>query len=600
MISSLWVHPALLLILGAMILPFIQRGALRKVYLVAVPCLAFGLTYLMEPGTYATMQFMDWHLTFGRVDGLSKVFAYIMTLMCVIGTIYGLHVEEDAQHIAAWFYVAGSLGVIFAGDYLVLFLFWELMAFASVFLVWFRRGSKSMATGYRYLLVHTFGGLVLLAGIVLRYQATGGDISFNLMDDIANPSLPTYLIMIGFILNAAVPPLHAWLPDAYGEATVTGAVFMCAFTTKTAIYALARSCAGMEILVPLGVFMALYGVVYAVLENDCRRLLAYHIISQVGYMVAGVGIGTAMAINGAVAHAFAHILYKGLLFMGCGSVLYMTGQSKFSELGGLYKKMPRTFIFTMIGGLSISAFPLFSGFVSKSMIVAAGFEEHIYWAAFLLTLASAGTFLHTGLKVPYFIWFGKNNCSKETWEKAADPPANMQWAMGIAAFFCIFIGCYVPYLYNMLPYQAEAEHYAKVVYGSYHLSESLQILLFTALGFFLLIKKLAPEPTISIDLDWFYRFGGRGFLWLARKPIQGLDNRVNEGYRYLGLIPLMSLSRFWSWFDWHVIDGVVDGIARGVRSVANVGRRLQSGWLQNGLLSTASVVAIILIVYVMN
>jgi multicomponent Na+:H+ antiporter subunit D len=612
MINSFWVHPALVLIIGALILPFVQRGPLRKIYLVAVPIAAFLFTYFMDHGTYATMSFMDWQLTFGRVDELSKVFAYIMTLMCVIGTIYGLHVEEDAQHIAAWLYVAGSLGAIFAGDYLVLFLFWEVMAFASVFLVWFRRGPKSLATGYRYLLVHTFGGLVLLAGIVLRYQATGGDISFGPLGDVQgafagfsghdifSPSLATFLIMIGFILNAAVPPLHAWLPDAYGEATVTGAVFMCAFTTKTAVYALARSCAGMDVLVPLGVFMALYGVVYAVLENDCRRLLAYHIISQVGYMVAGVGIGTAMAINGAVAHAFAHILYKGLLFMGCGSVLYMTGQSKFTELGGLYKKMPRAFVFTMIGGLSISAFPLFSGFVSKSMIVAAGFEGHLYWAAFLLTLASAGTFLHTGLKVPYFIWFGKNNCSKETWEKAADPPWNMQLAMGVAAFLCIFIGCYLPYLYNMLPFQAEAWRYAQVVYGSYHLSESLQILLFTAVGFFLLIKKLAPEPTISIDLDWFYRFGGRGFQWLASKPIQGVDDGVSEGYRYLGLVPLMTVSRFWSWFDWHVIDGIVDGIAMGVRAVGKVGRGLQSGRLQNGLLYTASIVAVILIVYVMN
>jgi multicomponent Na+:H+ antiporter subunit D len=274
---------------------------------------------------------------------------------------------------------------------MVLFLFWELMAFASTFLVWFRRGPQSTATGYRYLLVHTAGGLALLAGIVLRYQATGGDLSFGPVG-VDTPELYTYLIMIGFILNAAVPPLHAWLPDAYGEATVGGAVFMCAFTTKTAVYALCRGFAGMDILVPLGVFMALYGVVYAVLENDCRRLLAYHIISQVGYMVAGVGIGTQMAINGSCAHAFAHILYKGLLFMGCGSVLHMTGTSKFSELGGLYKKMPLAFVYTLIGGLSISAFPLFSGFVSKSMIVYAGFSEHMLWPAFLLTLASAGTF----------------------------------------------------------------------------------------------------------------------------------------------------------------------------------------------------------------
>jgi len=599
MISSAFIHPSLLLVLGALLLPFVPRGAIRKGYLVAVPLLAFVLTWLTEPGTYGVLPFLDWQLTFGRVDALSKVFAYIMTLMCVIGTIYGLHVEEDVQHIAAWLYVAGSLGAIYAGDYLVLFLFWEVMAFSSVFLVWFRRGPKSLATGYRYLLVHTFGGLLLLAGIVLHCRANGGDIAFNLLD-VANPDLATYLIMLGFILNAAVPPLHAWLPDAYGEATVTGAVFMCAFTTKTAVYALARGCAGFHILIPLGVCMALYGVVYAVLENDSRRLLAYHIISQVGYMVAGVGIGTAMAINGAVAHAFAHILYKGLLFMGCGSVLHMTGKSKFTELGGLYKKMPRAFVFTMIGGLSISAFPLFSGFVSKSMIVAAGFEEHIYWAAFLLMLASAGTFLHTGLKVPYFIWFGKNNCSQETWDKAADPPWNMQLAMGIAAFLCIFIGCYTPYLYNMLPNQEEAHHYSQVVYGSYHVSETLQILLFTAVGFFLLLKKLKPEPTISVDLDWFYRMGGRGFYWLAKKPIQGVDNGVNEGYRYLGLYPLMTMARFWSWFDWNAIDGVVDGIARSVRGIGSIGRKLQSGWLQASLFYTASTVAIILIVYVLN
>jgi len=583
------------MIVGALLLPLF-RGPLRKPYLVLVPLLAFLDVMNLQHGTYGIVQFMDWHLIFGRVDKLSQVFGYIMTLMCIIGTIYGMHVEEDAQHIAAWLYVGGSLGVLYCGDYLVLFLFWELMAFASVFLVWFRRGPQSLATGYRYLLVHTAGGLILLAGIVLRYKATGGDISFGPIG-VGMPELYTYLIMIGFILNAAVPPFHAWLPDAYGEATVGGAVFMCAFTTKTAVYALARGFAGMEILVPLGVFMALYGVVYAVLENDCRRLLAYHIISQVGYMVAGVGIGTQMAINGTCAHAFAHILYKGLLFMGCGSVLHMTGTSKFSELGGLYKKMPLAFVFTLIGGLSISAFPLFSGFVSKSMIVAAGFKEHMLWPAFLLTLASAGTFLHTGLKVPYFIWFGKNNCSKEVWEKAADPPLNMNVAMFAASFLCIFIGCYTPYLYNMLPYQAAANEYAQVVYGEYHLMESLQILLFTALGFFLLIKKLAPEPTISIDMDWFYRFGGRGFLWLAKKPIQFADNAVSEAYRVIGLVPLMITASFWSWFDWHGIDGVVDGTARTVRNIGGSLRKMQSGQLQYNLFYAVTVAAVLIVVY---
>jgi multicomponent Na+:H+ antiporter subunit D len=575
-----FMHPAFVLIIGALLLPFVM-GPARKPFLITVPIIAFITVLLMKDGTYGVVHFMDWELTFGRVDALSKVFGYIMTLMCIIGSMYGLHVEDPKEHMAAWLYVGGSLGVIFCADYITLFIFWELMAFSSVFLVWFRKRKESLPTGFRYLLVHTAGGLFLLAGIVLRYKATGA-LDFNLLD-VNHPTTYTYLIMVGFILNAAVPPFHAWLPDAYGEATVSGAVFMCAFTTKT-------------ILIPLGVFMALYGVVYAVLENDARRLLAYHIISQVGYMVAGVGIGTQMAINGTTAHAFAHILYKGLLFMGCGSVLHMTGKSKFSELGGLYSKMPWAFVFTLIGGLSISAFPLFSGFVSKSMIVAAGFSEHMYWPAFLLTLASAGTFLHTGLKVPYFIWFGKNNCSKETWERAADPPWNMNVAMAVASFLCIFIGVYTPYLYKMLPYPEIAGQYHP--YTSYHLSESLQILLFTALGFFLLVKKLAPEPTISIDMDWFYRMGGRRFLWLAKKPIQGFDTWFGEVYRTVGLHPLMTQAKFWSWFDWHGIDGVVDGIARFVRGLGGKLREVQAGKLQYNIYYAVSIVAFLIIAYV--
>jgi len=372
-------------------------------------------------------------------------------------------------------------------------------------------------------------------------------------------------------------------------------VFMCAFTTKTAVYALCRGFAGMEILIALGVIMALYGVVYAVLENDSRRLLAYHIISQVGYMVAGVGIGTDMAINGACAHAFAHILYKGLLFMGTGSVLHMTGKSKFSELGGLYKKMPWAFVFTLIGGLSISAFPLFSGFVSKSMIVQAGFEDKKMIAAFLLMLASAGTFLHTGLKVPYFIWFGKNNCSKETWEIAKDPPWNMCAAMALMSFMCIFIGCYTPYLYDKLPYAVDYQPYT-----AYHVSETLQILLFTALGFFLFIKKLTPEATISLDMDWFYRMGGRGVSWFSRVPAQAVDEWVSEFYRFCGLAWTMSLARVSSWFDGRVIDGVVDGVAISVRWMGDRVRHMQTRNLQFNIFSAVVVIVVMLLTYALT
>lgn len=588
--NEFWLHPALILLLGAALLPLIP-ARLKKAYLLILPAMAFARVLSLDRGTFGEVHVLQWTLTFGRVDALSSIFAYIMALTCAIATLYGLHVKEDGQHMAAWTYAAGSLGAILAGDFLTLFLFWEIMAFSSVFLVWFRRRPGSLAAGFRYLLVHTAGGLMLLAGIILHAKGGGHGWAFTAFD-VQHPTLAAYLVMGGFILNAAVPPLHAWLPDAYAEGTFNGSVFLSAFTTKTAVYALCRGFAGMDILVPLGVIMALYGVVYAVLENDCRRLLAYHIISQVGYMVAGVGLGTQLAINGACAHAFAHILYKGLLFMGCGAVLHMTGESKFTQLGGLYKKMPWAFLFTLIGGLSISAFPLFSGFVSKSMIVAAGFEEHKLWVGFLLMLASVGTFLHTGLKVPYFIWFGKNNCKPETWQRAAEPPWNMNAAMTIASVLCIFIGVYTPYLYRMLPYPVDYHPYT-----AYHVSETLQILLFTAVGFFLLVKKLEPEPTISLDTDWFYRMGGRLFLWLAKKPVQSTDAAVGEAYRTVGLGSVMGTARAIGRFDNGVIDGCVDGLAKTVIGIGGRLRTVQRGRMQETLAFTFAAASAIILIF---
>jgi len=591
--TSSFVHPALILILGALILPFI-RGPLRKPYLFLVPVLSMLAVVANSAlaGEHGTYQFMDWQLVFGRVDRLSTIFALIMGLMAIIGTLYGLHVDNAKEHIAAWFYVAGSLGTIYSGDYLSLFLFWEMMAFASTFLIWFRRGKRSLAAGYRYLIIHTIGGVILLFGIMLRYQAVG-DITFDLMD-VAHPELYTWLIMIGFGLNAAIVPLHSWLPDAYSEASFNGSVFMCAFTTKTAVYTLARGFAGFDILILLGVIMALYGVIYAVMENDIRKLLAWSIVSQVGYMVAGVGVGSELAINGASAHAVAHILYKGLLFMGTGSVLYMTGKTKFTELGGLYKKMPATMFFTIIGCLSISAAPFFAAFVSKPMIISAAFEQHINWAAWLLMFGATGTFMYNGLKLPYFLFFGRNNCSAETWQKAADPTWNMQMAMTAGASLCIIVGSVPALLYSLLPYPVDYHPY-----GGYHIAETLQILGFAALAFFLLKQYLEPEDRICLDMDWFYRRGGSLFLWIARHPLQWFDTAWGEAYRVVGLVPLMTVSRFWSWFDWHGIDGVVDGIARCVRAIGGRVRTLQSGQIQFTIYFTATFAAIVLVSYIL-
>jgi multicomponent Na+:H+ antiporter subunit D len=594
MTTSFFFHPALLLIIGALILPFI-REPFRKPYLLLVPIFTFvDVVYLgFNQGIYGQVSFLDWQLTFGRIDALSNVFAFIMALMAIIATLYSLQVKDCWQQMAAWFYVAGSIGAIYAGDYLSLFLFWEIMAFASTFLVWCNKDQKdATAAGFRYLLVHTFGGLLLLMGFVLRYQATGS-IAFELLDYDTH-SLYTWLIMSGLMLNAAVVPLHSWLPDAYSKATIGGAVFMCAFTTKTAVYTLARACAGFDILIVLGVAMAIYGIVYAINENDVRRLLGWEIISQVGYMVAGVGIGTALAINGAAAHAFAHILYKGLLFMGAGAIIQMTGRSRFTELGGLYKKMPVTMLFMIVGGVSVSAFPFFSGFVSKSMIIAASYGEHLLWAGFLLTMVSAGTFLVAGLRLPYLLFFCEPK-SAEVVERAADPPWNMQAAMIFAGLLCFVLGTFYPLLYSMLPYQDALYH----PYSGYHLSETLQILAFTALGFMLFKDRILARPTISLDLDWFYRRGGQLVLWLARNPIQWIDTMWGEAYRVVGLFPLMTTARFWAWFDWHGIDGLLDGSARGVRSLGRLlAKVMQRGQIQQTLAYTVTFVALALIAFI--
>ena len=588
--SDMFIHPSAFFILGGLLIP-VFKGRAKQGYMITLALLALFSVVIMPHGNYGIYQFLEWELTFGSVDKLSKVFIYIFSIMGIIGIIYSIHVDNDGELLAAFYYVGGAIGVTLAGDFLTLFLFWEIMAFSSVFLIWYRKSDLSVKVGFRYLLWHVAGGLILLAGIMIQYNISSDltiqHLPFHGWRPTDLQSLASFLILIGFIVNAAVPPFGAWLPDAYPAATVTGAVFMSAFTTKTAVYTLIRVCAGSEILIILGVVMAIYGVVYAVLENDVRRLLAYHIISQVGYMVAGVGLGTQMAINGVVAHAFCHILYKSLLFMGTGSILFITGTAKLTELGGLYKTMPRTMIYTVIGGLSISAFPLFSGFVSKSMTVAAFGEAHLTWAFMLLMLASAGTFLHTGLKVPYFIWFGKDRGIK-----AHEPPWNMELAMIIGSLFCIGLGIFYKPLYALLPYSVHFEPYTL-----YHTSETLQLLLFTQLGFFLLIKKLWCENTISLDTDWFPRKSAKVLIWFVDKPLTKIEySLIGEIYEFIIQKPIMRVAYYCMKIDTVVVDGTINAVGKITMECSRMMKRVQSGQIQDyAMMMLAGVIILIII-----
>ncbi len=499
-----FIHPSLILFLGAALVPLF-KGSARKTALLVVPALVLALIATLEPGEFGQFEFLDMALTLGRVDALSMVFVWVFGIILLIGMIYALHVDDWIQHSAALGYAGAALGAVLAGDLLTLYVFWELMVITSVWLIWRRGSGVSYQAGMRYLVIHAIGGVLLLAGVIIYYQTTGS-LAFDQIE-VGGPAF--WLILLAFMINAAVPPLHAWLADAYPEATITGAIFLSALTTKTAVYTLMRGYPGVELLMWLGAIMTLYGVIYAVLANDIRRILAYHIISQVGYMVCGVGMGTVMALNGAGAHAFTHILYKALLFMGAGAVIYMTGKSRLTDLGGLYRHMPWTFLFYMVGALSISGFPLFSGFVSKTMITEAASLDYRAIIFLMLLMAPAGTFLSIGLKLAWFTFLGRDSGLRPR-----EAPANMLLAMGIAAFLCFAIGVYPAPLYALLPNPVD--------YNAYNIGlilKELQLLLFTGLAFFLLLRFVGGKNAITLDTDWIYRGGGKRATLAVRNAV---------------------------------------------------------------------------------
>jgi len=570
-INGPFFHPAWAFLALALALPFF-RGTWWRCLLLVPPLIAIWAVVHMQEGSYGVLPYLGQEMVLGRVDRLSKLFANVFAIQALVGMIYALHLMDRVQHAAASVYVAGAFGCVFAGDYLTLFIFWEMMSVSSTFLVWLNRKPISIRAGLRYFLFHTLGGLLILAGLLLRYRAVGSLAFISISPE--NARFFDWLILTGFCVNAAAVPLHAWLPDTYPEATVTGAVFMCAFTTKTAVYALARGFAGFEVLTVAGTVMAVYGVLYAAIENDARRILSYHIVSQVGYMLAGIGIGTAMTINGATVHAYAHILYKGLLFMGAGCLLFATGTARLDQLGGLLRRMPWVMIFYMVGALSISGVPFFNGFVTKNMTIHGTVAAHREWIGFMLEVAAVGTFVSVGLKLPYFAFWAKPDSKIEL----KPIPANMYVAMAIATGLCLAMGVYPQMVYRILPHP--------VFYAPFEVYKILQAVLllgFTGLGFFFTHTVIKPLPARNLDFDILYRFVGNAFVAGFTRPLAAMDDIWTQVYRRVGLAALMGSARSAGVFDRQAIDTAVDGTASTVHAMSRFFLRIQTGRLQDYL-----------------
>lgn len=488
-------HPGLILILVGFI-AMIMPKAVRRVVLAIGPLAGLYAAFQLQVGTEVHLNFMgSYTLGVIYVDRLSWLFTFIFSLMAVIGGIYASHNENRMEALCSMSYAGCAIGVTLAQDWLTLIFFWELLAATSLFLIWCNKTASSRKAGFRYLLVHMFGGNLLLAGIFLK--VTGGDLMIaNLANGVHDYAF--WLILTGIAVNAAIPPVNAWLVDAYPEGTITGSVFLSSFTTKVAVYCIIRIFAGEDLLMAAGVFMALYGACYAIIENDMRRLLGYHIISQVGFMVAGAGVGTALAVNGASAHAFSHILYKSLLFMCAGAIIYATGIRKINQLGSMMKKMPFVAVCFFIAAFSISGIPLFNGFISKAITITAAAEAGHSLVYTLLELASIGTFLSITLKMGYFIFI--RPADEEITIKQSIP-VNMYIGMGLGAFFCCLYGVYPDLLYRYLPN-------TDAVYEPFlaeHILQYIEMLGIAMVPFMMYLPKMQPHVAISLDTDWFYR-----------------------------------------------------------------------------------------------
>ncbi len=505
MITNL--NPALILVLGPLLIP-VLKGNVRTVYTLLLPVLSFVQLYTLPAGSHAEVEVLDLTLMTLHMDRLSFMFAVIFHIAAFIATVYSLHLRDSLQQAIGLVYAGCALGVVLAGDLVTLFIYWEAAAVSSVFLIWARRTPSSYRAGMRYLIIQVISGFLLLAGIILHARA-GGSIEFTRLDLNSPGGL---LIFLAFGIKCAFPLLHSWLVDAYPEATETGTVVLSAFTTKMAVYALATAFPGTEILIWIGLIMTAFPIFYAVIENDLRRVLTYSMINQLGFMVVGVGIGTELALNGTAAHAFADILFKGLLFMSMGAVLLRTGKINGSDLGGLYKSMPYTTGFCIIGAASISAFPLFSAFVTKSMIMEAAAHEGLTLAWLVMLFASAGVFHHAGIKIPFFAFF-----AHDSGIRCKEAPVSMLIAMALAAAVSMCIGIFPQTLYALLPYQTEYEPFTFT-----HVITQLQLLFFSALAFTWLLRQGIYPPelhSVNIDADWLYRKPG---AWLARQTLKSV------------------------------------------------------------------------------
>ncbi|MFQ3320618.1 MAG: multicomponent Na+:H+ antiporter subunit D [Natronomonas sp.] len=506
------------------------------------------ISFFVADGTHIPMQLFGFETVLYQVDDFSRLMGLIFGFIGAAAVLYAYSSEADGKQTAAALgYVGTSLGAVFAGDWLTLVFFWELMAVTSTLLVW-HYGGRAVRTGFRYAMAHGIGGSLVLAAVIWQYVEVGSFL-FSEATGVVGPIAPA-LMAIGIGVNVGFIGLHTWLPDTYPSPHIAASVFLCVYTTKTGVYAMFRAFPEGHLWIAyMGGAMAVFGASMALLQEDMRRLLSYHIISQVGYMIAGIGIGTALATAGAFGHVFNHILYKALLFMAIGVVIYRTGIEDITEVGGLWRVMPVTFVAYLFGAAAISGVPGFNGFVSKSIVIEQAHEMHVFTIGskslplggndvlwWLLIIGGVGTFM-SFIKLGYYVFFhGEATISPE------DARAGQSVSMLTVGGLCLAFGLFPGALFELLPYTKELLAEAHP-YTANLVLEGVVLGVAGFVGFFSLKSTLArltwiPDVDRIINPAMFY--GGRALVRAVTETWAAVDRvavAVTSGALRVGANP---------------------------------------------------------------
>lgn len=402
-----------------------------------------------------------------EIDQLNLFFALLVVSTFLFSGIYSLKYMERDHHLGHYYtlylMLSGSvLGLVLTGDIFNMFVMIEIMTFACVALAAFRSQQKgALEASFKYLVIGSMGSSFTLFGITLLYAQCHTLNMAQLSSILSTTHTPTTtlalgMLVAGFGVKAYLVPFHTPAADSYTVAPASVSMMFSGMVNKAGVYGMIRllyiifrsmdSTAVQTLLTIIGTVTMFVGVTMALSQHDFKRLLAFHSISQIGYVITAAGLGTALGLTGGLFHAMNHTLFKGLLFLCAGAVFYATGSTNLDELGGLSKRMPKTTICFLVGAFSIAGLPPFNGFASKWMIYQATYEKavttgHIGYALVtVVALVVSVMTLASFIKVTQAVFFGQTPL---TCRKAKEVPFAMRLPMWIMSVLCLLTGvCY--------------------------------------------------------------------------------------------------------------------------------------------------------------